>query len=215
MADLYRDRRHAGAVLGERLVAEAPTSPLVLALPRGGVPVGYEVAQALDCPLDVLLVRKVGVPQQPELAMGAVAEGEVVIRNESILRVAAVSEERFRSEVERARRELERRAVVLRDTRPPVVLEEGDTVLIVDDGLATGATAMAAVEAIRQRGAGQVWVCVPVAPPDTTREFEKIADRVVVLQQPRQFMAVGAWYRDFGQTDDEEVRALLAGSRLR
>jgi putative phosphoribosyl transferase len=210
----FVDRHQAGEALGKRLAVLAPADPVVLALPRGGVPVGYEVALALDCPLDVLLVRKIGVPGQPELAMGAVAEGGVVIRNQGIMGLAGITPDEFQAILDGETRTLAARAALYRPQHAPIS-PEGKTALVVDDGLATGATALAAVEALRRRQAAEVWVCAPVAPPDTARMLELAADRVVTLETPRRFGAVGAWYRDFGQTQDSEVRDLLASSRLR
>lgn len=215
MAEMrFADRRSAGVVLGEAVAEATPVDPLVLALPRGGVPVAFEVAAALDCDLDLLVVRKVGVPFQPELAMGAVAEGGVVIRNEEVLRLTGVDQAAFDRVVEAETSELERRIAAYRkagDHIDPV----GRTAIVVDDGLATGSTALAGIEALRVRGAAAVWLAVPVAPRDTTRMIEGHADRVIVFHQPRYFGAVGAWYRDFRQTTDDEVRNLLAQSRLR
>jgi len=210
----FDDRRQAGVALGERLEELGPHRPLVLALPRGGVPVGYEVSLALECDLDVLLVRKIGVPWQPELAMGAAAEGGVVIRNQVILDLAGVDESAFQLALAEASATLAQRASLYREDHPPIDPVDR-TALVVDDGLATGATALAAVESLRARGAGEVWICVPVAPADTVRAMETVADRVVVLHVPKRFNAVGAWYRDFAQTDDDQVRALLSRSRLR
>ncbi len=210
----FVNRRTAGEALGKVVVELAPSDPLVLALPRGGVPVGYEVAKALGCDLDVLVVRKVGVPFQPELAMGAVAEGGVVIHNDEIVAAASVDKEAFRRVEEVEREEMERRLSAYREVAGGID-PSGRTALVVDDGLATGSTMMAAVAVLRARHAAEVWVAVPVAPRDTAGMLESKADRVVVLTQPRYFGAVGAWYRDFGQTTDEEVRALLADSRLR
>lgn len=199
-------------MLGRAVAGFEPTEALVAALPRGGVPVGFEVAQALDCPLDVLVVRKVGVPYQPELAMGAVAEGGVVIRNEEVLSAARISDSEFDSAVELARRELNQRLAVYRDAVDPV--DPGNrTVIVVDDGLATGSTAMAALAAARARGATQAWLAVPVAPGEMVKKMEAHADQVIVLHHPRRFMAVGAWYQNFAQTSDDQVRDLLAGSR--
>jgi predicted phosphoribosyltransferase len=209
---IFDDRRLAGVALGEELVRLDPVDPLVLALPRGGVPVGYEVARALGCGLDVLVVRKVGVPGQPELAMGAVGEAGVVIRNEEVIRLAGVDDEAFGRVVERERQELARRLATYRSVADPLD-PAGTTAIVVDDGLATGSTAMAAVDVLRRRDAREVWVAVPVAPRDTAERLAQIVDRLVVLQQPRRFLAVGAWYRDFSQTSDEEVRRLLAELR--
>jgi putative phosphoribosyl transferase len=215
MAEMrFQNRADAGRALGARLAELAPVNPLVLALPRGGVPVGFEVARALGCELDLLMVRKLGVPGQPELAMGALAEDDVVIRNEVILGLAGVDEESFERALEAERQTMARRAAMYRADQERLD-PQGHTVLVVDDGLATGATALAAIETLRLRGADEVWLCVPVAPADTVEVVGSVADRVVVLSQPRRFSAVGAWYNDFSQTEDEEVRSLLARSRLR
>lgn len=198
-------------MLGQAVAELEPANALVAALPRGGVPVGFEVAKALDCPLDVVVVRKVGVPYQPELAMGAVAEGGVVIRNEEVLSAARISDAEFESAVELAGLELNRRLAAYRDVADPV--EPADrTVIVVDDGLATGSTAMAALAAARTRGAAQAWLAVPVAPGDTMPRIRAEADEVIVLHRPRRFIAVGAWYLDFNQTTDDEVRDLLQAS---
>ncbi|MFQ5522282.1 MAG: phosphoribosyltransferase [Acidimicrobiia bacterium] len=209
---IFRDRYEAGALLGEELAHLQPVDPLVLALPRGGVPVGYEVARALGCDLDVLVIRKVGVPGQPELAMGAVGEGGVVVRNEEVIRLAGVNEETFTRVAERERAELERRLADYRAVAEPKD-PAGRTAVVVDDGLATGSTAMAAVGVLRRRKAREVWVAVPVAPQDTTARLTEMVERVVVLHQPKRFFAVGAWYSDFSQTSDDEVRRLLAELR--
>lgn len=208
----FEDRAQAGVLLGEAVARLEPRNPVVLALPRGGVPVGFEVARTLSCPLDVLLVRKLGTPGRPELAMGAVAEGDVVIRNQDIIALARVGEDQFGAVLDGERKRLAARAATYRD-RYPAFDPGGHTALVVDDGLATGATAAAAVEAVRMRGADSVWLCVPVAPAEA-RDMD-LADRFVVLHTPDNFVAVGMWYQRFGQTSDEEVRELLAASRLR
>lgn len=208
----FADRPEAGRALGEALAALDPPDPLVLALPRGGVPVAFEVAAKLGCPLDLLVVRKLGVPFQPELAMGAVSEGGVVVRNREVISAARVDESAFARVVDRETAELDRRAATYRRAVPSLD-PEGMTAVIVDDGLATGSTARAGVEVARAKRVAEVWVAVPVAPRDTASAMEAVADRVVVLEAPRYFGAVGAWYRDFSQTSDEEVRALLAEAR--
>ena len=210
----FATRRSAGEELGALLVELDPANPLVLALPRGGVPVGYEVAKALDCDLDVLVVRKLGVPFQPELAMGAVAEGGVVIRNLELLSGIGVDDQEFSRVEKLERQELDRRLAAYRAVADAVD-PTGRTSIVVDDGLATGSTALAAVAVMRERQASQVWIAVPVAPRETTRALKEVADRVVVIHQPRPFGAVGAWFGDFSQTTNEEVRELLADSRLR
>lgn len=205
----FGDRRQAGGLLGEALAELDPSNPVVLALPRGGVPVASPVADLLGCELDVLVVRKLGVPYQPELAMGALGEGAVVVRNEEVFRLVDVSLEQFETVVRREQDELQRRLDLYRQGRPAVDVA-GRTAIIVDDGLATGSTARAAVAVVRERSPEEVWVAVPVAPTDTTRVLERQADRVVVLHTPRFFGAVGAWYDDFRQTSDDEVKELLA-----
>ena len=209
----FRDRRQAGELLGAEVADLQPSQPVVYALPRGGVPVGYEVAHALGCPLDVLVVRKVGVPFQPELAMGAIAEGDVTIRNEDVLKLARVDSDTFDSAVAVEQRELEARVSAYRSVTQPIP-PDGHSAIVVDDGLATGSTARAAVEVLKAKGAASVWLAVPVAPRDGLEDLEALADRMVVLSRPGAFGAVGYWYRDFAQTTDEEVRSLLAEARL-
>lgn len=209
----FEDRRQAGELLGEAVLELEPHDPVVYALPRGGVPVGIEVARALGCPLDVLVVRKLGVPYQPELAMGAIGEGGTMVRNSEIVAEARVAEDDFAAVVEKERRELDRRVALYRSAAPAVPAE-GKTAIIVDDGLATGSTAMAAVSVLERKGAADIWLAVPVAPQGPLGGLERRADRVVALHRPARFGAVGSWYRDFGQTGDDEVRSLLEESRL-
>jgi putative phosphoribosyl transferase len=208
----FANRREAGAKLGPAVADQQPDDPLVCALPRGGVPIGFEVAEALGCELDVLVVRKVGVPFHPELAMGAVAEGDVVIENHGIMASVGIDEERFEARAAMERIELDARLSRYREAAPAID-PEGRTAIIVDDGLATGSTALAAIAVLRARGAKAVWLAVPVAPADSIPIMEREADRVVVLERPRRFMAVGAWYRDFSPTSDAEVVDLLHRSR--
>jgi putative phosphoribosyl transferase len=205
----FLDRRDAGRQLATRL-AEYAHRPdvIVLALPRGGVPVAYEVARALGAPLDVLLVRKLGVPGHEELAMGAVASGGVRVLDTDVLRAAGVTPEELESVTATEQRELERRDTQYRARRPfPAIA--GRTVILVDDGLATGASMRAAVAALRQEHPAQLVVAVPVAPRETCEDFRAVADEVVCAVTPDPFYAVGLWYDDFGQTSDEEVRELL------
>lgn len=199
-------------MLGREVARRDPQSPLVAALPRGGVPVGFEVAASLECELDVVVVRKIGVPFHPELAMGAVAEGDVVIRNDEIIQAARIDEPTFAERAELERVELEARLGRYRGAAPAID-PAGRTVVVVDDGLATGSTALAALESLRARAALGVWLAVPVAPPEVVPVMAKTADEVIVLEQPRRFMAVGAWYDDFSPTSDEEVVDLLRQSR--
>lgn len=209
----FADRRHAGAMLGEMVAALEPADPVVYALPRGGVPVGFEVARALECPLDVLVVRKVGVPFQPELAMGAIAEDGVVVRNDDVIGGAGIREEDFSAVVASERLELEERASNYRSEVEPISPVD-HTAVVVDDGLATGSTALAAVEVLREKGSAEVWLAVPVAPRAPFDRLESLADRIVVLHRPWDFGAVGVWYDDFRQTTDDEVRNLLRAARL-
>lgn len=208
----FADRREAGVSLGRAVAAHRPSQPLVTALPRGGVPVGFEVAETLGCELDVLVVRKVGVPFHPELAMGAVAEGDVVIRNQEILDRVGIDDDTFDARAESEKSELEARLARYREA-VPAIDPAGRTVVVVDDGLATGSTALAAMRVLRARDALGVWLAVPVAPSDAVPVMERVADRVIVIEHPRRFMAVGAWYRDFSPTPDAEVIDLLRRSR--
>ncbi len=205
---VFADRKEAGRALAAALARLQELDPVVLGLPRGGVPVAYEVAQALAAPLDVFVVRKLGVPWQPELAMGAIASGGVVVRNESVLAGMGDADEALERVKARELAELERRESVYRGGRPAVPLV-GRTVIVVDDGLATGSSMKAAVKALRRAGVARIVVAVPVGPPDTCRQLEALADDVVCLERPAMFMAVGQWYEDFGQTQDEEVSELL------
>jgi putative phosphoribosyl transferase len=204
----FRDRREAGRRLAERLSGLRATSPLVLGLPRGGVPVAYEVAKALRAPLDILVVRKLGVPFQPELGMGAVGEDGVRVLNADVLRQAGVNEAQLAQVEARERAEVEERATRLRGGRPAIPLQ-GRTVVIVDDGLATGGTARAAVRVARERGAARVILAVPVAPPETVATLRRDADDVVAVETPEPFFAIGGWYSDFSPTSDDEVVELL------
>jgi len=206
---LYRDRTDAGRQLAAKLQRYAGRDDvIVLALPRGGVPVGYEVAEALGAPLDVFLVRKLGVPGHEELAMGAIASGGVRVINDNAVRYLDLAPEVIDQAAEREGKELERRAHAYRDARPAPDVR-GRVVILVDDGLATGSTMRAAVEALRALGPARVVVAVPVGSPDVCRAFRAVADDVVCVREPEPFYAVGAWYSDFTQTTDDEVRELL------
>jgi putative phosphoribosyl transferase len=210
MAMRFRDRTEAGRLLGERLGDLARrTDVVVLALPRGGVPVGRQVARALGAPLDVFLVRKLGLPAQPELAMGAIASGGTQVLNDDLVRGLRLGADVIERVAERERAELERRERLYRDERPFPELA-GRTVVLVDDGLATGATMRAAVEAVRTRGPDRVAVAVPAAPPHSLGELEPHVDGLAWLIAPEPFQAVGAWYEDFREVPDDEVRRLLA-----
>ena len=208
----FQDRSDAGRRLARLVEPLRAEDPVVLALPRGGVPVGAEVARALGAPLDVILVRKLGVPAQPELAMGALGEDGVrVIDQGQIARTRVTARELARVE-DRERAELERRAERYRGDRPPAPVE-GRTVVLVDDGLATGASARAAVAVARARGARRVVVAVPVAPPETVAALRREADDVISLETPSALSSIGQFYVDFRQTSDEEVVAALGGAQ--
>jgi predicted phosphoribosyltransferase len=207
---VYRDRTEAGRVLAERLgtYADRP-EVIVLALPRGGVPVGYEVARALHAPLDVFIVRKLGVPGHEELAMGAVATGGVRVLNDQVVRGLGIPDSVIDAVASWELEELRRRERLYRGDRPPPDVR-GKTVILVDDGLATGSTMLAAVRALRQQQPARIVVAVPIAAPDTCELLRAEVDDVVCAVTPEPFYAVGLWYRDFSQTTDEEVRELLA-----
>jgi putative phosphoribosyl transferase len=211
----FRDRREAGRRLTNELQSYAGRpGVIVLALPRGGVPVAYEIAQALRAPLDVFIVRKLGVPRHEELAMGALASGGVRVLDRDIIRAMQVSEAEIARVTENEEQELERRERRYRGNRPlPDV--EGKTVIIVDDGLATGATMRAALQALRNRNPARLVVSVPVAAAETCKDLRAIADEIVCAETPEPFSAVGAWYQDFSETTDEEVRRLVSDSATR
>lgn len=211
-ATMYEDRRDAGRRLGEALAGRELHRPLVLALPRGGVPVAVEVARALHAELDVLVVRKIGAPGQPELGIGAVAEGGEPLLHPPSLRMLGVTERQLEATVAAERRELDRRVERYRGARPLPAVADRD-VLVVDDGLATGGTARAALAALAPRRPRRLVLAVPVGSPRTVAELEHDADEVVCLQQPEHFQAVGQWYRDFAQTTDDVVVRLLAEHR--
>ena len=209
----FVDRSEAGSRLARRLRPLRDQDPVVLGLPRGGVPVAYEVARALGAPLDVIVVRKLGVPHQPELAVGAVGEDGVMVVNEQALRRAGVGDERLEQVARYEAREVERRARRFRGRHPRLDLT-GRTVVIVDDGVATGSTATAACRVARAHGAKHVVVAVPVAPRGWAAGFRHEADEVVALETPRLFLSVGQSYDDFSQTSDDEVAALLDEARV-
>jgi putative phosphoribosyl transferase len=208
-AQRFHDRSEAGQLLARRLGDyKDRDNVVVLALPRGGVPVGYEIARELKAPLDVYVVRKLGVPWQPELAMGAIAGRGTEVLNGDVVAAYNIPPHVIRAVAEREGRELNRRLQEYRGSRPPLDLRDR-TVILVDDGLATGSTMRAAVKAIRQEQPRAVIVAVPVAAAQTCREFEAEVDEIICLRTPPDFAAVGYWYEDFSQTTDLEVRELL------
>jgi len=204
----FRNRSDAGRRLGDRLQFLRSEDVVVLGLPRGGVPVAVEVARALRAPLDVILVRKLGVPAQPELGLGAIGESGARVINPDVVRYAHVSEAQIAEVEQKERAELQRRAQRFRGDAPHVSLA-GRIAVIVDDGIATGSTARAACQVARALGAAAVVLAVPVAPPSTDRALRGDADEVICLEMPDHFQAIGEWYEDFAQTSDEEVVTLL------
>ncbi len=207
----FLDRAEAGRKLARALASYKDQNPVVLALPRGGLPVAAEIAAALEAPLDIVLVRKIGVPYQPELAMGAVVDGgePVTVRNEDVISAAGVSEREFKAACSRELVEIERRRVLFLGQRRRAEIA-GHTAIVTDDGVATGATARAALQAIRKRGPKKLVLAIPVAASDTVEELRSEVDDLVCLEAPRRFGAVGAFYADFSQVPDEEVNAILA-----
>jgi putative phosphoribosyl transferase len=207
---LFQNRSHAGRELAAALrVQNAPTDGLVLGLPRGGVVVASEVAKALNLELDVIVVRKLGLPGQEELAMGALATGGILLLNEEMISSSHLSQEQVRHVIEEERREVARRELLYRGQRPPLDVDNR-SVIVVDDGLATGSTMAAAVTALRQKNPRQIVMAVPVAAADTCAEIKRLVDHTVCLVTSSVFYSVGSFYREFDQTSDEEVTTLLA-----
>jgi putative phosphoribosyl transferase len=210
---IFRDRQSAGVRLGAAVSEAELDRPVVLGLPRGGIPVAAEVAAALSAPLDVIVVRKLGVPYQPELAMGAIGEDGVLIVNHGVILAAHVSEHELSQVESRERGELDRRLRRVRAVRPRESLV-GRSAVLVDDGIATGATMRAAIRVARAHGAKEVTVATPVAPPEVVQTLRSEADRIVCLEQPDPFWAVGSWYRDFSAVSDDEVVELITAAMV-
>ncbi|HZM25084.1 MAG TPA: phosphoribosyltransferase [Anaerolineales bacterium] len=209
MMALFRDRRDAGRKLAQKLVAYVGRSDvIVLALPRGGVPVAYEVALALRAPLDIFIVRKLGLPGHEELAIGAIASGGARVLNEDIIQYLGISEAVIAAIAQRELQELQRRELAYRGERPPLEVE-GRTIILIDDGLATGASMRAAVAGLRLQNPAYIVVAVPTAAPETCEALEPEVDQMICATTPEPFYGVGRWYEDFSQTTDEEVRTLL------
>jgi len=207
---LFRDRVDAGRKLAANLDAYADRQDvIVLALPRGGVPVAWEVAQALHAPLDIFLVRKLGVPGHSELAIGAIASGGTHVVNQAVVEQLNITHEQLSEVAAEELIELARREKAYRDNRPAPQLRD-QTVILVDDGLATGSTMLAAVKAVQEQHPARVVVAVPVAAVETCEKFQQQVDEVICVQTPQPFYAVGSWYDNFSQTSDDEVRNLLA-----
>ncbi|WAK01279.1 phosphoribosyltransferase [Methylobacter sp. YRD-M1] len=205
----FEDRAYAGRLLGQALAKYANRPDvIVLALPRGGVPVGFEAAQAINASLDIMLVRKLGTPGHEELAMGAIASGGITVFNTELVSRLHIGPELIEAAIKKEQQELERREQAYRGNHPPPVVENRH-VILVDDGLATGASMRAAVAALKQRNPASIIVAIPVAPPDTVEVLKEEADEVICLAMPEPFSAVGRWYRDFSQTSDEDVKSLL------
>ena len=210
----FVDRHDAGRVLASRLARYAGRDDvIVLGLPRGGVPVAYEIAQALGAPMDLFLVRKLGTPGHRELAMGAIASGGIRVLNDEVVRWYRIPELEIERVVREEEQELDRRERAYREGRPAPNLEHR-IVILIDDGLATGSTMRAAAQAVRQRHPSRVVVAVPVGARDTCAELANVADEVICARKPEPFSAVGQWYLDFAQTDDDEVRRLLQQSTI-
>ena len=211
---VFADRRDAGRALAKALREQATfENAIVLALPRGGVPVAYEVATELHLPLDVFIVRKLGVPFEPELAMGAVASGGIVVLNDQVLRLYSIRREAVDAAITREQQEIGRREVAYREGRPPAQVS-GRTVMVIDDGLATGATMRAAIRGLCPVAARMI-VAVPVAAAATCEQIRHEVDQLISLECPESFSAVGEFYREFEPTTDDEVRALLTASQTR
>lgn len=206
---VFADRNAAGKALAKEFSDCAERDDvLVLALPRGGVPVAFEIARYLHAPLDVMLVRKLGTPGQQELAMGAIASGNIIVMNDSVVLQLGINQHLIDREIEQQRQELQRRERVYRGDRTPCSVA-GKTIILVDDGIATGATVRAAVKAIKQQTPARLIVAVPTAAADTLKIIAREVDQIVCLATPEPYYAVGNWYRDFDQTSDAEVCALL------
>ena len=208
----FLDRRDAGRRLAERLLPFRDANPVVIALPRGGAPVGDEIARALEAPLDILVARKLGAPGNPELAIGAIAPG-VTHLEPGIIRALAVSEEYIRQAVAVEQQELRRREMRFREGRPALPVS-GRTVILVDDGLATGATAVAAIESLRRQAPKAIVLAMPVGAPEALQQLRQLVDEVVCLEAPYFFRAVGQAYVDFRQTTDQEVHDILRGRHM-
>jgi len=207
---IFEDRTEAGKLLAEKLEKFRDEHPVILALPRGGLPIGYEISKALAAPLDIILVRKIGAPGSPELAIGAVVDGDEpeLVLNERVVAIYNFPDEYLEEQKQKQLKEIERRRKLYLAGRSPINVE-GKTAIIVDDGIATGSTALAAVHALKRKNPKRVVIAVPVAPADTMQKFEQEADEVICLHAPTQFFAIGAFYDNFDQLTDEDVINIL------
>ncbi|MGV7222649.1 MAG: phosphoribosyltransferase [Nitrospinales bacterium] len=207
---LFEDRTEAGKLLAEKLEKFRDEHPVILALPRGGLPIGYEISKALDAPLDIILVRKIGAPGSPELAIGAVVDGDEpeLVLNERVVSLYNSPVDYLEEQKQKQLEEIERRRKLYLAGRPPINVE-GKTAIIVDDGIATGSTALAAVHALKRKNPKRVVIAVPVAPADSMQKFEQEADEVICLHNPTPFFAIGAFYNNFNQLTDEDVINIL------
>lgn len=211
----FKDRTEAGKLLAKKLSAYADRADaLILALPRGGVPVAFELANALNIQLDILLVRKLGLPTHKELAMGAIATGGYIVLNEEIVQLLRVPTETISEVVIEEQKELDRRERLYRESRPEPDMRDR-TVILVDDGIATGSTMLVAIKAVKERHPSRIVVATPTAPPSVCDALKAVADEVVCLMTPEPFTAISLWYRDFNQVSDEEVRGLLQKANLK
>jgi len=206
---IFDDRKQAGQMLAEKLLKfREHDNVIVLALPRGGLPVGYEIAQAIDAKLDVFLVRKLGAPMQPELAMGAISSGGITAMNDDVVKTLHISREKIDSVIEDEKKELKRREQAYRGERPFPALS-GSIVILVDDGIATGATMKAAVKAVQTKNPEKLVAAVPTGPKPSCEALQDMTDETVCLSTPEPFQAIGQWYREFSQLSDDDVRDYL------
>lgn len=205
---MFKDRTEAGKILAEALSEYKDKNTIVLAIPRGGVVVAYEVAKALNAPLDLIIPRKIGAPSQPELAIGAVTEDGTTILNQDIIQYLRVPDDYIKTEVKRQIEEIKRRIQRYLGDKPRLSIE-GKVVILIDDGVATGATTRAAIASIRKRKPALIVLAIPVGPPDTVKELREDADKVICLTTPKPFFAIGQFYENFEQTSDEEVIQIL------
>lgn len=211
---IFANRQEAGKLLATELARHRNEKPIVLALPRGGIPIGFEIAEVLHAPLEVLVARKIGAPHNPELGIGAIAEDEVRVLDEPTIKLLGISTEEIEKVTEKEKEELKRRVAMYRNNKPLPSLK-AKTVLLVDDGLATGVTARAAIASIKKQKPKRLIFASPVCAYDTAQEFKQMVDDVICVTTPVDFSAVGLWYQEFGQVSDDQVVALLQKSKMK